>query len=347
MDLWKYCTPAHCREMLLSFRLLGENDWPDEKVTACLYALSNHAENHYDKVKIPKKSGGSRTLLVPDALLKQVQRNILHHILDGRPTAACASAYHRGASVASNAAPHVGRPVIMKLDIEDFFGSITVPMVLRHAFPGQYGPPAVGMLLTALCCCRECLPQGAPTSPAVSNLVMRPFDEYMERWCKEREIVYTRYCDDMTFSGDFDVSEVRRKVYGFLQAMGFTPNREKERILTQGSRQIVTGIVVNRKMQVPRDYRRKLRQELYYFRKFGAEEYLRRMEASDCRAVGPARPDVPDSQDASGSPARVGRYLEALLGKINFVLLVNPEDPWFREAGAEIKKELKRRNRAK
>ncbi len=325
MDLWKYCTPKHCREMLLSFRLLGETDWPEEKVMACLYALSNHAESHYEKVKIPKKNGGTRTLMVPDALLKQVQRNILHHILDSRRTAASAAAYHKGASVAANAAPHVNRRVILKLDIEDFFGSITFPMVQRHGFPGQYFPPAVGTLLTSLCCYRDYLPQGAPTSPAVSNLVMRPFDEYMERWCGERDIAYTRYCDDMTFSGDFDVPLVRNKVYGYLRAMGFEPNRKKTRVLTRGSRQLVTGIVVNQKPQVPREYRRNVRQELYYCRKYGVEEHLRR------------RGMLKLQQYVSVS---VRRYLEVLLGKINFILMANPEDVWFREAKEEVKKAL-------
>ena len=71
----------------------------------------------------------------------------------------------------------------MKMDIEDFFGSITFPMVLHHAFPAAYFPPAVGVMLAFLCCCHDRLPQGAPTSPAISNLVMKPFYEYMEAWC--------------------------------------------------------------------------------------------------------------------------------------------------------------------
>lgn len=82
-DLWKYCSAEQCREMMLSFRLIGAGDWPPEKIMGCLYALSNHAEKHYQRVNIPKRSGGFRTLLVPDPLLKNVQRNLLHHVLDG------------------------------------------------------------------------------------------------------------------------------------------------------------------------------------------------------------------------------------------------------------------------
>ena len=69
-DLWKYCSAEQCREMMLSFRLIGAGDWPPEKIMGCLYALSNHAEKHYQRVNIPKRSGGFRTLLVPDPLLK-------------------------------------------------------------------------------------------------------------------------------------------------------------------------------------------------------------------------------------------------------------------------------------
>lgn len=326
MDLWKYCTAEHCREMLLSFQLLGETDWPDEKVMACLYALANHAERHYEPIQIPKKNGKTRTLLAPDRLLCRVQKNILRHILEERPISPSAAAYHKEASPVLSAAVHVGQPLILKLDIEDFFGNITFPMVLRHAFPGQYFPPAVGTLLTSLCCYRDYLPQGAPTSPAISNLVMRPFDEYMEQWCKKRGIAYSRYCDDMTFSGDFDADAVRRKVYGYLRAMGLEPNREKTTVTRRGGRQLVTGIVVNEKLQVPADYRRALRQEIYYSKKYGAEEHLNRTGR---------RHDFPEGYEGAV------RYLESLLGKINYVLSVNRKDAWFAEAKKTIEREIK------
>lgn len=298
-DLWKYCTQDQCRDMLLSFRLLGDNDWTDEKVMACLYALSNHAELHYRKARIPKRNGGYRTILAPDELLRFVQKNLLRHVLEGYELPPAEAAYRKGASPAAAAAPHVGKRVVMKLDVEDFFGSITFPMVLAHAFPPQIFPPAVGTLLTSLCCYRDYLPQGAPTSPAVSNLVMRPFDRYVTEWCGERGIAYSRYCDDMTFSGDFDTEPVRRKVYAFLREMGFSPNREKTRVITRGACQTVTGLVVNEKVQTPAAYRRKLRQEIYYCRKFGTGE----------------RP-----------------YLLSLLGKVRYVLATRPDDAWFLEA---------------
>lgn len=126
-DLWKYCSAEQCREMMLSFRLIGAGDWPPEKIMGCLYALSNHAEKHYQRVNIPKRSGGFRTLLVPDPLLKNVQRNLLHHVLDGFTVSDSAAAYRKGASVAANAGKHQGRMIVMKMDIEDFLGASPFP----------------------------------------------------------------------------------------------------------------------------------------------------------------------------------------------------------------------------
>lgn len=326
-DLWRYCTNKHCQDMILSFQLLGENDWPKEKVMSCLYALSNHGERHYEKKSIPKKDGTARTLFVPDPLLKYVQKNILHHVLEGLSVADCATAYRRCPGIVCNAKAHVKKPLVMKLDIKDFFGSITFAMVLHQAFSVSYFPPAVGVLLTALCCYGEYLPQGAPTSPTISNLVMKPFDEFMVKWCDKQQISYSRYCDDITFSGDFDVCEVRRKAESFLHVMGFELNRKKTRVLSQKNRQTVTGLVVNERAQVPAEYRRSLRQELYYCRKFGVEEHLRR--------CGKAEYFLLPKGTIDGR-----RYLQILLGKVQYVRLTRPEDAWFQEAEGWLKASL-------
>lgn len=333
MDLWQYCTWEQCEEMLLSFRLLGENNWPKDKILSCLYALANHGEKHYTKLRIPKKSGGYRTLLAPDPLLKYVQKNLLHHVLEGLSVSDQAAAYRKkGKNAAAvcgcveNASLHSGKPLILKLDIESFFENITFPMILHSAFPIQYFPSEVGKLLAELCSYLEYLPQGAPTSPTISNLVMKPFDEYMAEWCRTRGIVYSRYCDDLTFSGNFDPGEVIKKAEGFLKAMGFELNRKKTRVLSKASRQTVTGLVVNEKVQPSREYRRKLRQEFYYCRKYGVEEHLRRRREQRICSGGKEDGKKP--------------YLNSLLGKINYVQLTRPEDKWLLEAGKWVKEQL-------
>ena len=227
-ELWKYCTKEQCEEFLLSLNLTGSLRLSDGKRLALLYGLANHTEDHYTLRKIPKRSGGVRILQEPDSLLKYIQRQILHRILSQFPVSGCARAYIKGVSLRDNALPHTGKEKILKLDIHDFFGSLSFIQVYQRAFPGTLFPPSVRALLTSLCCLDSALPQGAPTSPCISNLVMKPFDDYMESWCLERQISYTRYCDDMTFSGSFTPAEVINKVKPFLLRMGFELNEKKD-----------------------------------------------------------------------------------------------------------------------
>ncbi|MCB7305821.1 reverse transcriptase family protein [Bariatricus massiliensis] len=325
-NLWKYCTREQSNEMLLSLGLLEGTGVKPEAALACLYAVSNHTGRHYRTAQIQKRGGGVRRLLVPDALLNKIQRNLLHHVLDGLPVSTYATAYRKRMSVVDNAAPHVGQALILKLDIKEFFENITFLMVYQSAFPAVYFPPAVRKLLAELCCYEDYLPQGAPTSPAVSNLVMKPFDEYMGSWCGERGICYTRYCDDLTFSGSFDWREVKHKVAGYLRVLGFELNEKKTRILKPHVRQTVTGIVVNDRLQTARSYRRQVRSEVYYCTKYGVEAHLRHL--------GNKGESYGDSRD-------VMHYLQHLLGKVHFILQASPEDEEFRRAKEEIERLMK------
>lgn len=302
-DFWKYCTTEEIGRTLRTFDLLKGLDVPEEAYLPCLYTVSNQIETHYHPVVISKKSGGRRKLLVPDALLRTIQRNLLHHVLEEFQISEFACAYKKGTSIVDNARPHVGAKLVLKLDIQDFFDQITWILVYQNAFPGTHFPPAIRKMLTEFCCVRDRLPQGAPTSPTVSNLVMRPFDVHMGEWCREQEIRYTRYCDDLTFSGVFAPEEVIRKVRGFLQVYGFELNRKKTRVLGRGNAQSVTGIVVNEKAQVSRAYRRKLRQEVYLFDRYGIK--------------------------TEEGPKNDEKERMRLLGKMRYVLSVNPEDVWF------------------
>lgn len=326
--LWKYCTAAHTRDFLLSLGLFPGRDWPAQKQLACLYAVANHPQRHYHAVKIPKRDGTHRRLDVPDALLKGIQRSILRHALAGLSIAPCACAYRAGMAVRDNAAPHTGKARVLKLDIADFFGSISFVQVYAHVFPAAYFPPAARGLLTSLCCYRDCLPQGAPTSPAISNLVMKPFDEEMMAYCHAHGIEYTRYCDDMTFSGDFDAMAVVRKVRLLLGRMGMALRDDKTRLLGRESRQLVTGVVVNRHPQAPQDARRQLRQAVYYCRRYGVASHL--AKTGDTRYL-------PLGEEG------ITRYLQSLLGRVSHVLHLNPQDAAFRQMKAWLAQALRQR----
>ena len=275
-----------------------------------LYAVSNSLGHHYRTAKIPKEDGSLRTLTVPDLLLKHIQRQIAVVLLSQMPVSPYATAYRPGGGALVNAVPHAGRARILKLDIRHFFDSILYSTVKERAFPSEKYAEPIRVLLAMLCYYRDSLPQGAPTSPAISNLILRDFDLTVGAWCRNRRIVYTRYCDDMTFSGDFGPKDVLYFVEPALRKEGFFLHPGKIVTAHHGQQQTVTGLVVNDRPAVPASYRRKLRQELYYCHKFGVEEHLRRTE----QELDP--------------PA----YLRSLQGRVNYVLSVHPDDRDFRAA---------------
>jgi len=270
-----------------------------------LYAVSNNISKHYHKSQLPKKGGGCRNLTVPDEMLKSIQKRITEILLIHMPISRYATAYRFGSSTIRNARPHVGKKVVLKLDILHFFDSIRYSTVKDKVFPDEIYAESLRILLTMLCYHRDALPQGAPSSPAITNIILYSFDELVGQRCRKQGITYTRYCDDMTFSGDFDPSDVIRFVRLELKKLGFLLNEQKTRIQRAGQQQTVTGIVVNEKLSIPADYRRKLRQELYYCRKFGIQNHLHKI-------------GLEVSEDA---------YRMQLMGKINYVLQTNPDNP--------------------
>lgn len=267
-----------------------------------LYAVSNRLDAHYRMAQIPKRDGGVRLLAVPDETLKCVQRRIAGTLLCRMPISPYATAYRFGGGIIKNARPHVGRRTVLKLDICRFFDSVLYRQVKDAAFPADTYAEPLRVLLAMLCYYRDALPQGAPTSPWIANLILREFDEEMGAYCAKRAIRYTRYCDDMTFSGDGSLEGVREFAAAALRKRGFLLNEAKTKRMNAGQRQAVTGLTVNEKMRTPAAYRRALRQELYYCRRFGVEEHLRRTE----------------------SALSVEAYLRSLAGKANFILLADP-----------------------
>ena len=282
-----------------------------------LFYFAKNADREYRPLTIKKKSGGIRKLYAPNPELRSYQNKIRRQILAKLPVSPYAAAYVRGRTLAQNAAPHVGKRYLLKLDITDFFGSIRFFQVYSAAFNTRYFPRQIGVMLTSLCCREDVLPQGAPTSPALSNLVMRNFDNSIGKWCAARGIAYTRYCDDMTFSADRPLFAVYQKAKSMLEEMGFELNERKTRFVTSANRQSVTGLTVNEKVSVSGDYKRGLRQEVYYALKFGPAESIRHANRADF--IGEKGPEE-------------ARYLNHLIGKLHFVLQIEPENAWFRDA---------------
>ena len=273
-----------------------------------LYGLSNNLEKHYHNVLIPKRDGSKRKLSVPDLILKSVQKSIADNILSQYPVSSYAKAYKVGSNVQRNAQPHVGKKKILKLDIEGFFDHILYSQVKNIVFCEEKFAEPIRVLLTMLCYYKESLPQGAPTSPAITNIILYDFDEAVGAFCNEKKIAYTRYCDDMTFSGDFDEREVIAFVKGELCKLGLFLKNRKTAVIPASKRQTVTGIVVNEKLNITKDYKKKISQEMHYIQKFGLDEHIKRCKIADKQ-----------------------QYVLSLRGRIAFVLQTTPNDSEFLE----------------
>ena len=197
------------------------------------------SSSFYRSFTIKKKNGGERKISEPLPSLKEIQRWILDNILNQVEISRYAKAYIKGKSVKENARFHRAQNVVLSLDITDFFGSIHTKAVY-DIFKALGYTRKLSWQLAYLCSLDNSLPQGAPTSAAISNIILKEFDEAIGKYTFTHKIRYTRYADDMTFSGDFDAAELIRIVKEQLKPYGFKLNRDKTRTRKQGQRQEVT-----------------------------------------------------------------------------------------------------------
>lgn len=255
------------------------------------------AGSHYHLWTIPKRDGSRRTISAPKAELKAVQRWLLRHVFERLGVHNAAHGFLPARSIVSNARPHAGSALVLKLDLRDFFPSITfrrVKGLLRQA--GLVESVATVCALLATEAPREVvqfrgatwhvatgprqLPQGAPTSPAITNALAIRLDRRLSGLARALGFVYTRYADDLTFSlaSSADKQSERKRapigtllraVRTIVESEGFRIHDEKTRVLRGGMSQRVTGLVINRAgadvppARVPRETIRRLRAALY------------------------------------------------------------------------------------
>lgn len=255
---------------------LGAKRFKAEAVSWCANLLAveedalrevlDYVPRQYKLFYIRKRSGGFRAITAPEDKLRVMQQTIYQRILLLAHVHPAVTGFCPGKSVADNARAHLGRKNVLKVDIHDFFPSIRSPKV-RAAFRemGYSGP--IAKVLGELCCCYRCLPQGAPTSPALSNIIAYPMDKKMMALADEYGLVYTRYADDLTFSGDYlPKDEVLARIHGIVREEGFTINAKKTRFLSEYKRKIITGVSVSsgEKMTIPKVKKREIRKNVHY-----------------------------------------------------------------------------------
>lgn len=239
---------------------------------------------HYVRFTVPKKCGGVRQLSAPHRTLARAQRWILDNILSKVPVHDAAHGFAPGRSTVTNAAPHVGRKAVVNADLKDFFPTITFARV-KGLFQSFGYSPAAAVIFALLCTESprrpliyagktfeaatgpRVLPQGACTSPALSNLVSRRMDARLRGIAAKLGWIYTRYADDLTLSADGETADkvgyVLARVRHITADEGFEVNEKKTRVQRPNSAQTVTGLVVNRRVGVPRDVVRRLRAILH------------------------------------------------------------------------------------
>jgi retron-type reverse transcriptase len=256
--------------------------------------LAFHSEastlTHYVRFAVTKKSGGMRELSAPHAALAAAQGWVFTNILSKLPAHEAAHGFVRGRNTLTNARPHVGRAVVVNADLENFFPTVTFGRV-RGAFAELGYSPAVATIFALLCTEAprrqvsyagklfhvatgpRALPQGACTSPALSNLVARRMDSRLAGICRKMEWTYTRYADDLTLSANGEAAKkvgyMLARLRHIAQDEGFVVNEKKTRVLRPNTSQRVTGIVVNHAPGVPRTIRRKLRAAVHRAKKEG------------------------------------------------------------------------------
>ena len=248
------------------------------------YAIHRQRERvlHYVTFAVPKRSGGERLIMAPKKELKALQRKLNELLVSKLPVSDAAHGFRPGRSIATNAAPHAGKAVVVKLDIQDFFPSMHVGRVRGLLIALGYSYP-VAAGLAALMTESERQPvvvdgetfhvpvgsrhtvQGAPTSPGLANAIVLRLDRRLAGLAKAHGFTYTRYADDLAFSGD-DTAKARtllKRAESIVRQEGLRVNHAKTRVMTQATGQRIAGVTVNAQPGWSRRERRRLRAELH------------------------------------------------------------------------------------
>jgi RNA-directed DNA polymerase len=267
--------------------------------------------SHYHYRFLSKSNGNYRVIEAPKPRMKELQRLILAEVVDPMPVHPAVHGFRKGRSILTFAAPHAGQRVVLRMDLENFFPSISgarIQTIFRLAgYPEKVADRLGGICSNAMPAGapelyrRPHLPQGAPTSPALANLCAYRLDCRLSALAAVAGAQYTRYADDLAFSGgeDFErcVERFLLRVAVIAMEEGFAVNHRKTRVMRQGVRQHLAGLVTNRKVNVMRPDYDRLKAIL-----------------TNCVRTGPA------GQNRDGHP----RFREHLEGRVAFVESVNP-----------------------
>lgn len=239
------------------------------------------AVGRYRQFNIPKRLGGTREINVPSPLLLAIQQWILRNVLYKLPLSDAAHGGVPGRSIISNAGMHLGSKSVLKMDLKSFFDTVLLGRGIGIFESAGYSPH-LSKSLALLCFEGGRLPQGAATSPALANLAANSLDGRLDALAKKFDLKYSRYVDDLTFSGrsiGVRFSVIVREIVGNA---GFVVNSDKTRLMRGNSPKFVTGLAVGGdRLRVPRRFKRDLRNRAFQLATRGVERHLDATESSD------------------------------------------------------------------
>lgn len=234
--------------------------------------------NHY---QLKKKKGGWRDIYAPDQVLKNIQRKLNHFLqayyLSLKPDEVHGFIRNSGiaskSNIVANAFAHTNKKYVLNIDLKDFFPNISGQQVYDLFSSSLFGyNEQIATALTLLVTINGSLPIGAPTSPVVSNFVCLELDASLKRFAAANSVAYTRYADDLTFSFDQPITkEMQSQLESIIQDSGFIVNEKKVRLITTNRKQTVTGLIVNKKVNVDRKLQKKVRAMLHDLSKNGLD----------------------------------------------------------------------------
>jgi retron-type reverse transcriptase len=236
--------------------------------------MVNRTDSFYREFTIPKRRGGKRVISVPSPILLEAQRWIYLNVLVRRSLHDSAYGFVSKRSSVDNARKHLGARCLLKVDLKDFFPSISNKRVISIFRNFGYAPN-VSYYLTKLCCQNEALPQGAATSPYLSNIIATTLDLRLSALSDKLNLTYTRYADDISISGD----EIRPSLLGTIRSIieseGFALNNDKTVIVRRSGKKLVTGIsVAGENLRLSKSYKREIRKIVYFIEKYGLESHM-------------------------------------------------------------------------
>jgi len=261
-------------------------------------AIIHDRKHSYKFYEIRKKIGGTRQIIAPTKTLKYIQRFILSEIISKVEVSDNACAYVKGKSISSNAVVHSGKQSILKIDLIKFFDCISekrvywvfrrlgyaknlsvdlaklVTVPLPEEYISRFTEHEQKLHSLIIKQNEAVLPQGAPTSPALSNIVLQTLDLRLDALASKNDLSYTRYADDITFSGEINNLPKFSLLKKIIGEEGFYINWRKVGIYQRGRKQIVTGLTVSNGVHVPRKFKEEVAKHLYACNKFGVANHM-------------------------------------------------------------------------